>query len=49
MKTNYIFLSGMEKCGTTTLAGWLTGNGIAQYLVEDIKEPHAPPIHTYGT
>ncbi|MCL1530300.1 hypothetical protein M3O57_07900 [Xanthomonas nasturtii] len=40
MKTNYIFLSGMEKCGTTTLAGWLTGNGIAQYLVEDIKEPH---------
>ncbi|WP_225209680.1 hypothetical protein [Xanthomonas bonasiae] len=40
MKTNYIFLSGMEKCGTTPLAGWLTGNGIAQYLVEDIKEPH---------
>ncbi|MCC4588690.1 hypothetical protein LL962_16550 [Xanthomonas sp. NCPPB 1067] len=40
MKTNYIFLAGMAKCGTTTLAGWLTKNGIAQYLVEDIKEPH---------
>lgn len=40
MKTHYIFLSGMAKCGTTALAGWLTGNGIAQYLVEDIKEPH---------
>lgn len=40
MKTNYIFLAGMEKCGTTPLAGWLAGNAIAQYLVEDIKEPH---------
>ncbi|WP_238155911.1 MULTISPECIES: hypothetical protein [Xanthomonas] len=40
MKTNYIFLSGMAKCGTTSLAGWLTRNGIAQYLVEGIKEPH---------
>ncbi|NJC46833.1 hypothetical protein [Xanthomonas arboricola] len=41
MKTNYIFLSGMAKCGTTSLAGWLTRNGIAKYLVEDIKEPHS--------
>ncbi|MGV7195269.1 hypothetical protein [Xanthomonas axonopodis] len=40
MKTDYIFLAGMAKCGTTPLAGWLTKNGIAQYLVEDIKEPH---------
>ncbi|MBB4724493.1 hypothetical protein [Xanthomonas euvesicatoria] len=40
MKTNYIFLAGMAKCGTTPLAGWLTKNGIAKYLVEDIKEPH---------
>ncbi|MCC4599628.1 hypothetical protein [Xanthomonas melonis] len=40
MKPEYIFLSGMEKCGTTSLAGWLTKNGIAEYLVEDIKEPH---------
>ena len=41
MRTSYIFLAGMEKCGTTPLAGWLTANGIAQYLVEDVKEPHS--------
>ena len=35
-----IFIAGMEKCGTTTLADWLVKNNFADYLVPNIKEPY---------
>lgn len=48
MKTDYIFIAGMEKCGTTALASWLVKQQLAQYLVSDVKEPHLfsrPDLH----
>jgi hypothetical protein len=36
-----IFIAGMEKSGTTSLADWLVSNRIARYLVPGIKEPYA--------
>ena len=39
MRTNYIFIIGVQKAGTTALAGWLVRNGFAAYAVPDVKEP----------
>lgn len=36
-----IFIVGMEKSGTTSLADWLISNHIANYLVPGLKEPYA--------
>lgn len=36
-----LFIAGMEKSGTTSLADWLVSNRIARYLVPGIKEPYA--------
>ncbi|XLY86640.1 hypothetical protein ACK8QS_13810 [Ectopseudomonas mendocina] len=36
-----LFIVGMEKCGTTSLADWLVSNRIATYLVPGMKEPYA--------
>lgn len=40
MSTHFIFIVGMEKCGTTALANWLVHQQLAQYLVPGVKEPH---------
>lgn len=40
MSTHFIFIVGMEKCGTTALANWLVNQQLAQYMVPDVKEPH---------
>lgn len=39
MDTKYIFIAGMEKCGTTALAEWFIEERLAQYLVPERKEP----------
>src|SRR5690606_18467562 len=39
VRTNYIFIIGVQKAGTTALAGWLVRNGFAAYAVPDVKEP----------
>ena len=39
MKVNYIFIVGVQKGGTTALAGWLVRNGLAAYAVPGVKEP----------
>ncbi len=36
-----LFIVGMEKSGTTSLADWLVSNRIARYLVPGMKEPYA--------
>lgn len=36
-----IFIVGMEKSGTTSLADWLVTNQIARYRVPGMKEPYA--------
>lgn len=36
----YLFIAGMEKCGTTALASWLVAEGLAEYLVPGTKEPY---------
>lgn len=36
-----VFIVGMEKSGTTSLADWLVGNQIARYRVSGMKEPYA--------
>lgn len=41
MLTLNLFITGMEKSGTTSLADWLVSNQIARYLVPGIKEPYA--------
>ena len=45
MKVNYIFLAGMEKSGTSALAGWLTSQGLARHMVSGRKESHQY-VHT---
>lgn len=40
MTPEYIFIAGMEKCGTTALAGWLTSSGVARYARKGVKEPY---------
>lgn len=40
MRPEYIFIAGMEKCGSTALAGWLISNRIARYPREGVKEPY---------
>jgi hypothetical protein len=40
MAVNNIFISGMEKCGTTALAEWMVVNGLAEYRVPGVKEPY---------
>lgn len=39
MTPQFIFIIGVAKAGTTALAGWLVGNGLATYAVPGIKEP----------
>ena len=36
-----LFIAGIEKCGTTSLADWFVANGLAQYRVPGIKEPYS--------
>jgi hypothetical protein len=36
-----LFIAGMEKSGTTSLADWLVSNKVATYLVPGMKEPYA--------
>lgn len=36
----FLFMPGMQKCGTTALAAWLVDEGLAEYLVPGVKEPH---------
>ncbi|WP_234084910.1 hypothetical protein [Azonexus sp. R2A61] len=36
-----LFIAGIEKCGTTSLANWLVSNGLAEYRVPGIKEPYS--------
>lgn len=33
-----LFIAGIEKCGTTSLANWLVSNGLAEYRVPGIKD-----------
>lgn len=35
----FLFIGGMEKAGTTALAAWLVEQGLAEYLIEGMKEP----------
>ncbi len=35
----FLFIGGMEKAGTTALAAWLVEHGLAEYLIEGVKEP----------
>ncbi|MCG8276531.1 hypothetical protein [Stenotrophomonas sp. NLF4-10] len=50
-KPDHIFIVGVEKGGTTALAGWLVKNGFATYALPGMKEPNhysnlapAPPL-----
>lgn len=36
-----VFIVGMEKSGTTSLADWLVSNQVARYRVPGMKEPYA--------
>lgn len=36
-----LFIAGIEKCGTTSLADWLVTNCLAKYRVPGIKEPYS--------
>ncbi len=36
-----LFIAGIEKCGTTSLADWLVANGLAEHRVPGIKEPYS--------
>ncbi len=36
----YIFIAGMQKCGTTALAQWFVEQGFAKYLCHGVKEPY---------
>lgn len=40
MAVDNLFISGMEKCGTTALAEWMVANGLAEYRVPGQKEPY---------
>jgi hypothetical protein len=35
-----LFILGFAKCGTTALADYMVKNGLAHYLIENVKEPH---------
>lgn len=36
-----LFIAGIEKCGTTSLADLFVSNRLAQYRVPGIKEPYS--------
>ena len=36
----YVFIVGLEKCGTTSLADWMISHDLAQFLINGKKEPH---------
>lgn len=36
----HLFISGIEKCGTSALAEWFVSNGLARYRVPGVKEPY---------
>jgi hypothetical protein len=40
MAVENIFIAGMEKCGTTALAEWMVGSGLAEYRMPGEKEPY---------
>lgn len=39
MAINNVFITGMEKCGTTALSEWMVRSGLAEDAVPDRKEP----------
>jgi hypothetical protein len=45
MKGLNLFIAGMEKSGTTSLADWLVHNNLARYRIPGIKEPN---IYAYN-
>lgn len=36
----FLFIGGMEKAGTTALAAWLVEQGLAEFLIEGMKESY---------
>lgn len=44
----YLFIVGMPKCGTTALAHWLVEQGIAEYLIPEVKEPYVYSRSDFG-
>lgn len=36
-----LFIAGIEKSGTTSLADWFVTNGLAKYYIQGIKEPYS--------
>lgn len=40
MALQNIFIAGMQKCGTTSLAEWMVAQGLADYRVAGEKEPY---------
>lgn len=44
----YLFIAGMPKCGTTALAHWLVEQGIAEYLIPEVKEPYIYSRSDFG-
>jgi len=40
MKGLNLFIAGMEKSGTTSLADWLARHGLARYRIPGVKEPN---------
>ena len=36
-----LFIAGIEKSGTTSLADWFVSNGLAEYRVPGLKEPYS--------
>lgn len=44
----YLFMAGMPKCGTTSLASWLVENNIAEYLIPGMKEPNLYSRSDFG-
>jgi hypothetical protein len=53
----HLFISGMAKCGTTALAAWFVKQGLAEFLVPDVKEAYfyssvdfgkSPPVRGGG-
>lgn len=44
----YLFIAGMPKCGTTSLATWLVENDIAEYFIPGMKEPNLYSRSDFG-
>ncbi|MDR2165346.1 MAG: hypothetical protein LBO79_06965 [Zoogloeaceae bacterium] len=45
----HLFIAGMEKCGTTALASWFVNQGLAEFLVPNIKEPYIYARTDFGS